>query len=544
MKTRLAATALPMISLWMAACTSMQAKAPPAAQSSAIAAPLAPSMEGPARPAASASSADPGELAMTAHSAPLPASPTAASEDDRREDLAAGRSRSESLPPPAFETPSPSAKGDAPRMAARAYAPPAPARMAPMAGGLGALGSVGSAAVGAGRGGAVAPSGAPAPSLAEPLVVAQSPSIKAGEWDDNANYREFQRWLGTEERTPFHHVDVSERRFLVVRDAAGKAVPRCPVVVTDGQQHRTSLVTSPSGHAILFPHAEGLAGRDLVATAACEGTSAQTSFSLEANGNVVDLRLPSARTLPLTRTIDVAFILDTTGSMSEEIQAVKSTVQKVTASLDGSDVRVRIGMVAYKDRGDEYVTKIYPMTTALGAFQGEVASIYASGGGDMPESVNEGIHVALNGLQWNPDALAQFAFLIGDAPPHLDYAQDFDYATDMKTAAHRGVQIFTVAASGMDDLGQVVWRQVAEYTNATNLFVLRGGAGPQSTGAGDPKSSCGGTQTQYTSGQLDVLILHKIRQELAGIDRDPMRIAGLNGDENAKPCNERMIATE
>ena len=517
MKTRLAATALPMISLWMAACTGMQPKAPPAAQSSAVNAPVVPVTAG-AGPAASASRVDPEE-----------------------------RSASESLPPPAFDAPAAPSKGAAPKMAARAYAvaptaSPAVDRgevaMAPLARGAGTLGSVASGA------GAMAPSGARAPSLAEPLVVAPSPSIKAGEWDDNANYHEFQRWLGTEERAPFHHVDVSERRFLVVRDVAGKAVPRCSVVVADAQQHRTSLVTSPSGRAILFPHAEGLTGRDFVATAACDGTSAQAQFSLEANSGVVDLRLPAARALPLTRTIDVAFILDTTGSMSEEIQAVKSTVQKVTASLDGSDVRVRIGMVAYKDRGDEYVTKVYPMTTALGSFQSEVASIYASGGGDMPESVNEGIHVALNGLQWNPDAIAQFAFLIGDAPPHLDYAQDFDYAADMKAAAHRGVQIFTVAASGMDDLGQVVWRQVAEYTNATNLFVLRGGAGPQSTGAGDPKSSCGGTQTQYTSGQLDVLILRKIRQELAGIDRDPMRIAGLNGDENAKPCNERMIATE
>ena len=89
----------------------------------------------------------------------------------------------------------------------------------------------------------------------------------------------------------------------------------------------------------------------------------------------------------------------------------------------------------------------------------------------------------------------QLAFLVGDAPPHLDYAEDADYAVEMRSAAHRGIQMFTVAASGMDPLGQAVWRQIAQYTQATNLFVLRGGAGPQSTGGGDPASSCGGTQT-------------------------------------------------
>src|SRR6185436_15521622 len=104
-----------------------------------------------------------------------------------------------------------------------------------------------------------------------------------------------------------------------------------------------------------------------------------------------------------------------------------------------------------------------------------------------------------------------------DAPPHLDYPNDFDYAVDMKAAAHHGIQVFTVAASGMDDLGQVVFRQIAQYTGATNLFVLRGGAGAQSAGGGDPKSSCGGTQTAFLSGNLDALIFQKVTREIKGL---------------------------
>ncbi len=94
----------------------------------------------------------------------------------------------------------------------------------------------------------------------------------------------------------------------------------------------------------------------------------------------------------------------------------------------------------------------------------------------------------------------------------------------------------------MDDLGQIVFRQLAEYTGATNLFVLRGGAGPQSTGAGDPKSSCGGTHQNYASGNLDALIVGKIRGELKGIDGDPLKIPGVGKDENAKPCVDRVLA--
>lgn len=375
-------------------------------------------------------------------------------------------------------------------------------------------------------------------------MAAPSASVKAGEWDDNANYREFQRWVRTEQGQPFHRVDVSDRQFLVVRDADGKAVPRCPVVISDAQGRRVTLTTTASGRALLFPHAEGLQGRDLTASASCQNGAASARVSLDQNDAVVDLKLAVKRALPATREVDLAFILDTTGSMSEEIAAVKATIQKVASAFGNGPVRVRVGMVEFKDRTDDFTTHVYPMTTDLSRFSSQVSAIQASGGGDTPEDVNEGLHVGLTRLQWSDGAVARMAFLIGDAPPHLDYAGGADYAVDMREAAHRGIQIFTVAASGMDSLGQVVWRQVAQYTGATNLFVLRGGAGPQSTGAGDPKSSCGGTQTAFASGNLDALIVQKVNREIRGLDRDPLRIAGLRVDENAKPCSERLMVAE
>jgi hypothetical protein len=378
---------------------------------------------------------------------------------------------------------------------------------------------------------------------APPVMRAYPPaaSIAAGEWDDNANYHEFQKWLRTESGLPFRAVDVSQRRFLIVRDEAGRAVPGCRVAVSDAGERSVTLTTGPSGRTILFPHAEGLGMGLVTATATCDGSSVTRPVPLDAADGIVDLKLPVERALPPTRTIDVAFILDTTGSMSEEIASVKSTIAKVAAGLGEKDVAVRIGLVEYKDRGDAFVTRVHPFATDVKGFAASVAGISAGGGGDTPESVNEGIHVALTRLEWQDASVGRFAFLIGDAPPHLDYQQDFSYAADMKTASHRGIQIFTIAASGMDVLGQVVWRQIAQYTTAANMFVLRGGAGPQSVGGGDPLSSCGGTQQSYTSGNLDALILAKISGELGAIDADPMRIAGLGEDENTKPCDQRVV---
>ena len=363
--------------------------------------------------------------------------------------------------------------------------------------------------------------------------------IRAGEWDDNANYREFQRYIG-QTGTNIHAVDVRARRFLVVRDVAGKAVSRCPVTVSDDAQHSVTLTTTASGRAILFPYAEGLTGKKFTANARCVEGSASTTVALDDDGDgTAEMRLASARRND-ARVVDLAFVLDTTGSMSEEIASVKSTIQTVAKTLQSGQFQVRIGMIEYKDRSDPFVTKTYAFTTDLQAFAKKISGLEAGGGGDLPEDMNAGVHAALTELEWSSQSVAKMAFVIADAPPHLDYPNDPDYALSMKTASHKGIQLFGVAASGMDALGQAVMRQMAQYTGATEMFVLRGGAGPQSTGGGDPLSSCGGTQEQYASGNLDGLIVSKIKRELAALDADPTKIPGLRTDESAKPCNERF----
>jgi hypothetical protein len=365
-------------------------------------------------------------------------------------------------------------------------------------------------------------------------------SVRAGEWDDNANFREFRRYLASESHPSFRPMDLSSRRFLVVRDANGKGVVNCSLTVRDDAQHEVRLTTTASGRAILFPRAEGLVGETLSVTASCLGRSATARVNTFADDGVVDLRLDATRSAP-DRTLDLVFILDTTGSMSEEIDAVKDTIAKVAREVEGKQTAVRVALVEYRDKGDAFVTRVHDFSTDLAAFGRRIQALQAGGGGDTPEHANEGIRVAIDELAWNPSASARLAFLVGDAPPHLDYRDDAGYERSLHRAASRGIQLYTVAASGMDALGQLVWRQAAQYTGATNMFVMRGGAGPQSTGAGDPKSSCGGTQTNYTSANLDQLIVGKIELTQRLLELDPMRIAGIGQDETAKPCAERLV---
>ena len=303
-------------------------------------------------------------------------------------------------------------------------------------GGFGGGGALEGAPVGASRGPALMPAYRAAPSY-------PAASIAAGEWNDNANYHEFQKWLVTEKSLPFRPVDVSHRRFLVVRDEAGRAVPGCHVAVSDAGEHsRRRSSTGPSGRALLFPVRRGARRGARDGDRHMRGVERHDGpYRWRTPTALVDLRLPVVRSLPQSRTIDVAFILDTTGSMSEEIASVKSTIAKVAAGL-GRGERERSdrpGRVQGPRRCVRHARSPLRDATRRGSPQ-SVAGISAGGGGDTPESVNEGIHVALTGLDWQTQSVGRFAFLVGDAPPHLDYQQDFSYAADMKTASHRGIR--------------------------------------------------------------------------------------------------------
>ncbi len=389
--------------------------------------------------------------------------------------------------------------------------------------------------------GTPSPTGAK-PKTAESAYTVPSSGVKAGEWDDNANYREFMKYLGTTPLSAPFRSDVSKRRFLVVRDKQGKGVPNCEVLIHDAQQKAASLAltTTASGRALFFPKAEGFAGT-LMASTKCQGGRASAQFDVSADDGVVELTLDKQRVLPTDKTIDIAFVLDTTGSMSEEIGAVKTTIRKVSAELTKLNVDVRIGLVEYRDVTDKFTTRVYPMTSNISDFAREVDALKAGGGGDTPEHMNEGLRVAVSQLAWSDQSVARIAFVISDAPPHLDYANDTPYTTTMKQANRAGIQLFTIAASGMDATGQAVLRQIAQYTGGTNMFVLRGGAGTQSVGGGDPTSSCGGTHKNFSSGNLDALITDKIKLTLKSLELDPMLIAGLHKDELAKPCKERLV---
>jgi hypothetical protein len=154
--------------------------------------------------------------------------------------------------------------------------------------------------------------------------------------------------------------------------------------------------------------------------------------------------------------------------MQSEIDNVKTKTKEIVAKLAGGKPApvVRVGLVAFRDRGDEYVTKVFQFTGDIDKVVKDISGLKADGGGDTPESVNEALHVSVNDLQWDKDAKTlKLLFLIGDAGPHA-YANDYDWHKEAKVAISRGIQINTVGCQGLEPNGGAeVFQQIAKLAD-------------------------------------------------------------------------------
>ncbi|PZM82785.1 MAG: hypothetical protein DKT66_12400 [Candidatus Melainabacteria bacterium] len=167
--------------------------------------------------------------------------------------------------------------------------------------------------------------------------------------------------------------------------------------------------------------------------------------------------------------LDLAFLIDTTGSMGGEIEMVKKKTKDLVAKLASGKPApvVRVGLVAYRDRGDDYVTKVFPFSDDIDKVVKDITALNAAGGGDTPEAVNQGLHVALNDLEWTKNKKAsKLLFLIGDAAPHI-YPNDFNWETEAKNAISRGIQINTIGCDGLDSSGTTVFEKIAKLSDGS-----------------------------------------------------------------------------
>jgi Mg-chelatase subunit ChlD len=178
------------------------------------------------------------------------------------------------------------------------------------------------------------------------------------------------------------------------------------------------------------------------------------------------------------RQIEVVFVLDTTGSMGGLIQAAKEKIWAITSSMAAAQPAplIKLGLVAYRDRGDQYVTQVVDLSEDLDSVYATLMDFTADGGGDGPESVNQALYDAVHSISWSGGQdVYKVVFLVGDAPPHMDYVDDVKYPHSIAAAQQKGIIVNSVQC-GEDGETAGSWRQIAQLGRGEYFSVGQNGS--------------------------------------------------------------------
>lgn len=237
------------------------------------------------------------------------------------------------------------------------------------------------------------------------------------------------------------------------------------------------------------------------------------------------------RTQPAAHTtLDISLVIDTTGSMGDELRYLQSEFTAISAAIETKypGAEQRWSLVAYRDRGDDYTTRPFDFETDPQVFRQHLAEQSAGGGGDFPEAPDAAF-ADMNQFSWRADgATARLAFWVADAPHHDDKASALKSA--IATAQAQGVHIYPVASSGVDELTELTMRSAAQLTGGRYLFLTNdSGVGGDHK---EPSIPC------YFVTKLDDAILRMVDIEMSGVYHEPTasEVIRTGGDPQNGAC--------
>jgi hypothetical protein len=213
--------------------------------------------------------------------------------------------------------------------------------------------------------------------------------------------------------------------------------------------------------------------------------------------------------------LEIGLVLDTTGSMGDEIQYLKAEIRSIAQEIaaEHPNVTQRYALVAYRDQGDEYVVRGHGFEP-LDAFVSHLSSEFAGGGGDFPEAMEDAMDAA-GDLPWSSGDAARLVFLVADAPPHA-YGYD-KYVEATGSLAAKDVSVYPVASSGVEPICEYLMRWAARTTGGQYLFLT------DHSGIGNPHADP--HVDQYELKSLRAHMLDMIRDELGTGEGAPGAVA-------------------
>jgi von Willebrand factor type A domain len=303
--------------------------------------------------------------------------------------------------------------------------------------------------------------------------------LTAGDHDDLLNPLLYARYvdgaLKNEPPQDVPRVDTGRVLAVNVQDRSGRPVPFAPVTLTCADGNRLTLPTAANGSAVFFPELDRLGERvtifvpgDVSERARVFGPSGRV-VALSGRGDVNLQTIAVSKAAPSIKRFDLALVVDTTGSMTDELEYLKSELGAILADLDRDhpNLDVRVALVAYRDVGDVYVTRTFPFTSDIAALRADLSQQRADGGGDYPEAVDQAMARAV-ALDWRPDAVKSILF-VADAPPHAENVAASWQSAEVARA--KRIHIVPVGASGVGPAAEYVMRAMAALTQSRYIFL-------------------------------------------------------------------------
>lgn len=335
------------------------------------------------------------------------------------------------------------------------------------------------------------------------LSAGRSKILTAGELSDFKKWKLWEGYTKEEFKDHSEHWGISpvNRYCVQLQNNEHKAIAGEKIYLINLFTRDTAwrAVTDNTGKAELWANLAGT-DEDLTRYAIVCGDQTLRNPTVFENGiNRITLKKECAR----ANSADIAFVVDATGSMGDEIRYMQEELQDVIANIADKNkgITLRTGSVFYRDLTDDYVTRALDFQNDPSSLISFIKNQTAGGGGDFPEAVDEALTVALNKLQWDKNARAKILFLILDAPPH-------DHATEkmkklMIQAATMGVRIVPVVCSGIDKYTEYLMRSIALTTNGSYIFLT-------------DDSGVGNKHIKPTTDNFTVELLNEIIQRVIG----------------------------
>ncbi|MCR5249216.1 MAG: VWA domain-containing protein [Lachnospiraceae bacterium] len=282
----------------------------------------------------------------------------------------------------------------------------------------------------------------------------QTGILTAAYWNDLENWDFFTNLVGQKTISfPSYGLDPTRRVAVNVKDGNGDPLENESVALLDAQGNELwTTLSDADGNAYLF-YAEDAEPAEVKVNGESQEFAEEMSFVTEASAAPVS-------------GLQCMFILDTTGSMGDELNYLTEDFSAIVADVGGSNVLYSANF--YRDFEDDYVTRCNPFTNDTDLVQDQFAAEKAAGGGDFPEAVADVLREITTQANWK-DGYRKIAFLIFDAPPHEEKADMV--AKAVATAAEKGIHIIPVVASNADRDTELFGRAVAISTNADYVFL-------------------------------------------------------------------------